>query len=106
MSYTVTALVVADIRVFQGGKHPTVRHDPVNPPVISDAAMEIVRKFAGGDNLHLGGHDLHTVAFELCDAATDGEWAAVRDVVRLYLWARKWTHNIESGCIELGQVAS
>lgn len=104
MSYTVTAIVVTELRVRVDGKHPVTRHDPINAPVISDLAMTIVRKFAGGDRLHLGGHDLSTVHFELCSSATDEEWLAIRDVVRLYQWARRSTHQIESGCIELGAV--
>jgi hypothetical protein len=106
MSYTVTAIVVTEVRVFVDGKHPCSRHDPLDPPVISDEAMKIVRKYAGGDALHLGGHDLSTVPFDMCGTSSEGEWAAVRDVVRLYIWARRSTHQIESGCIELGLVTS
>lgn len=106
MSYTVTAIAVSELRVFVDGKHPVTRHDPVDAPVISDEAMEIVRKYAGGDALHPGGHDLSTVAFEMCGSASDVEWLAVRDVVRLYMWARRATHHIESGAIELGPVTS
>lgn len=104
MSYTVTAIAITDLRVFVDGRHPVSRVDPQDPPVISDAAMEIVRKFAGGDALHLGGHDLSTVAYELCDTATVEEWAAIQDVVRLYMWALRWTKHLESGGIELGPV--